>query len=199
MKESNKYFEEDVPSQRLNLINQIKNHKILRLVRYSTLSPEDAAGPYKIPHLPNSLFRLTSGPLLMTLESGLTIGFASLPELVSITLWVEETESGEHSDEGRISEDSQLFSIDSCDPVYSEKSICQLIGKQVIRIKLLKRRPKSARVASRPCEAGMIFEVEGGFEFILSDGLHNYGDDFAIIYKHEILPYFMEQIEEIII
>ncbi|MEG4633669.1 hypothetical protein QUB56_29520 [Microcoleus sp. AR_TQ3_B6] len=197
MKESNKYFEEDVPSQRLNLINQIKNHKILRLVRYSTLSPEDAAGPYEIPH--SSLFRLTNGPLLMTLESGLTIGFASLPELVSITLWVEETESGEHGDEIVISEDSTLLSIDSCDPVYSEKSICQLIGKQVVRIKLLKRRPKSARVASRPCEAGIIFEVEGGFEFILSHGLHNYSDDFAIIYKHELLPYFMEEIEEIII
>jgi len=197
MKESNKYFEEDVPSQRLNLINQIKNHKILRLVRYSTLSPEDAAGPYEIPH--HSLFRLTNGPLLMTLESGLTIGFMSLPELVSIILWVEETESGEHGDEILVSEDSKLLSIDSCDPVYSEKSICQLIGKQVVRITLLKRRPKSARVASRPCEAGIIFEVEGGFEFILSHGLHNYGDDFAIIYKHELLPYFMEEIEEILI
>ncbi len=197
MKESNKYFEEDVPSQRLNLINQIKNHKILRLVRYCTRSPEEATRVHGIPH--SSLFRLINGPLLMTLESGLTIGFMSLPELVSIILWVEETESGEHGDEILISEDSKLFSIDSCDPVYSEKSICQLIGKQVVRIKLLKRRPKSARVASRPCEAGIIFEVEGGFEFILSHGLHNYSDDFAIIYKHELLPYFMEEIEEIII
>lgn len=197
MKESNKYFEEDVPSQRLNLINQIKNHKILRLVRYFTRSPEEATRVHEIPH--SSLFRLINGPLLMTLESGLTIGFMSLPELVSIILWVEETESGEHGDEILVSEDSKLFSIDSCDPVYSEKSICQLIGKQVVRIKLLKRRPKSARVASRPCEAGIIFEVEGGFEFILSHGLHNYSDDFAIIYKHELLPYFMEEIEEIII
>jgi hypothetical protein len=197
MKESNKYFEEDVPSQRLNLINQIKNHKILRLVRYFTRSPEEATRVHGIPH--SSLFRLINGPLLMTLESGLTIGFMSLPELVSIILWVEETESGEHGDEILVSEDSKLFSIDSCDPVYSEKSICQLIEKQVVRIKLLKRRPKSARVASRPCEAGIIFEVEGGFEFILSHGLHNYSDDFAIIYKHELLPYFMEEIEEIII
>lgn len=197
MKESNKYFEEDVPSQRLNLINQIKNHKILRLVRYFTRSPEEATRVHGIPH--SSLFRLINGPLLMTLESGLTIGFMSLPELVSIILWVEETESGEHGDEILVSEDSKLFSIDSCDPVYSEKSICQLIEKQVVRIKLLKRRSKSARVASRPCEAGIIFEVEGGFEFILSHGLHNYSDDFAIIYKHELLPYFMEEIEEIII
>lgn len=196
MNESNKYFEDDVPSQRLNLINQIKNHKILRLVRYSTLSPEEATGDYEIPH--PSLFRLTLGPLLMTLESGLTIGFMNLPELVSITLWVEETESGEQGDEGLVSEDSTLLPIDSCDPVYSEKLICQLIGKQVVRIKILKLIPKSSRVASRPCQVGIIFEVEGGFEFILSHGLHNYSDDFAIIYRHEMLP-FLEEIEEMII
>jgi len=124
----------------------------------------------------------------MTLESGVTIGFASLPQLVSITLWVEETESGEQGNEGRVSEDNKLFPIDSCDPVYSEKPICQLIGKQVIKIKILKRRPKSARVASYPCEAGIIFETEDGFEFVLSHGLHNYSDDFAIIYKPEYCP-----------
>lgn len=195
--ESNKHFEEGIPSQKFDLIDEIKNHKMLKLVRYSTRSPEEATRIYKIPH--SSLFRLTSGPLLMTLESGLTIGFASLPELVSITLWVEETESGEHGDELLVSQDSKLFSIDSCDPFYSENSLCQLIGKQVIRIKILKRRPKSARVASRPCEAGIFFEIESGFGFVLSHGLHGYLGDFAIIYKHEILPNFLKEIEEIII
>ncbi|MBD2768908.1 hypothetical protein IC235_13520 [Hymenobacter sp. BT664] len=197
MKESDKYFEEDVPSQKLHLINQIKSHKISRLVRYSTWSPEKAIRVHGIPH--SSLFRLINGPLLMTLESGLTIGFASLPELVSIIVWVEETESGEHGDEGLISEDSTLFPIDSYDPTYSENLIGQLIGKQVVRVKLIKRSPKSVRVASRPCEVGLVFELEGGFEFILSHGLHNCSDDFAIIYRQEIDPYFQKEIQETII
>jgi len=46
--ETNKYFEDDVPSRRLNLLNEIKKHKIARLVRYSTLSPEDAEVPYEL-------------------------------------------------------------------------------------------------------------------------------------------------------
>jgi hypothetical protein len=197
MNEADKYFEEDVPSQRINILDKIKEDKILKLVRYSTLSLEEATRDYEIPH--SSVFRLTTGPLVVTLESGLILGFASLPEKVSITLWIEETESGEHGNNRLISEDSELVPIDSCDPVYSEQSICKVIEKRVVKIKILKRRPKSFRVADRPCEAGILFEVEGGFEFILSHGLHDYSDDFAIIYNHEIIPYFMEEIQEITI
>ncbi len=197
MTEYNKYFQEDVPSKRLNILSTIKTCKISKLVRYSRHPPEESLKIYDIPQ--SSLFRLTAGPLLMTLESGLTLGFASLPEKVSITVWIEETESGEHGNEMLITEDNELFPIDSCDKIYGDKKIGELIGKQVIALKIIKRESQSYRLASRPCEVGLIFKFSGGSELILSHGLHNGSDDFAVIYRHEILPDFLDKIHESLI
>ena len=193
--ENRKYFQEDIPSEKLSLLSKIKGSKIIKLVRYSTLTYSESERVYKIPN--SLLFRLTSGPLLIILESGLKIGFASLPEKVSVTLWVEETEEGDKSNEYSIVDDDELIEIDCCNPKYSEESLCKLRNKRISEVRIIKRTPKSQKLACYPCESGIVLEFEEGLELILSHGLHDDSDDFAIIYREEIMPLFIEQIQEI--
>lgn len=195
MDEHKRDFKEDIPSQKLHILSRIKGCKLLKLVRYSTLTYKESEKVYEIPN--SLLFRFTSGPLLMVLESGLKIGFASLPEKVSVTLWVEETEAGEKSTELSIMEDDEFIEIDSCDSKYSQESICKLRDKRINEVKIIKRQPKSHKLASYPCESGIVFDFGEGLELILSHGLHEYSDDFAIIYREDIMSLYLEQIQEI--
>ncbi|OYD88962.1 hypothetical protein CDG77_20910 [Nostoc sp. 'Peltigera membranacea cyanobiont' 213] len=192
---SNNKFKEYVPSVQTKLLTQIKKHKISKLVRYSWLSPEEASKEWDIPR--SSVFRLTAGTLLITLETNLIVGFSSLPEKASITVWLEKTEEGEQDKETSIINDDELYSIDSCDQVYSEQSICELLNRQVRTIKILKKEPENILLAQLPCEAGLLIEFNNGTELVLSHGLHDNSDDFAIIFKHEIRPDILDKLQEI--
>lgn len=192
---SNNKFKEDVPSAQIELLTQLKHYRISKLVRYSWLTPEEASKEWGIPQL--SVFRLTAGPLLITLESNLVLGFSSLPEKASVTLWIEETEDGERAEEASILNDEELYSIDSCDPVYSEQSICKLLNKYVTSIKILKREPENILLAQVPCEAGLLIKFDDDTELVLSHGLHDNSDDFAIIFKQEVLRKFSSNLQEV--
>lgn len=191
---SNK-FKEDVPSAQLQLLTQLQHYKVSKLVRYSWLSPEAAAKEWGMPQ--SSVFRFTAGPLLITLESNLVLGFSSLPEKASITLWIEETEAGERDEATSILNDEELYPVDACDPVFSEPSICKLLNKRVISIKILKKEPENILLAQVPCEAGLLITFDDNTELVLSHGLHDNSDDFAIIYQQEILPNLSSNLQEI--
>ncbi len=191
---SNK-FKEDVSSVQLELLTQIKQHRISNLVRYGWLPPEEASKEWGIPL--SSVFRLTAGPLLIILESNLIIGFSSLPEKASVTLWLEQTEEGERDEELSILNDEELYPIDLCDPVYSEQPICELLNRQVRTIKILKKEPENVLLAQLPCEAGLLIEFDNGTELVFSHGLHDNSDDFAIIFKNEIGQDILDKLQEI--
>lgn len=188
-------YEEDVPSKQIELLNRLKNNKVCRITRYSWLLASQAMEEWSIPA--SLVFRLTSGPLLLTLESGLTVGFASLPEKTSVTVWLEKADENDQK-YGVISEDSSdLFPVEACDSNYSEASICQLVGKQITSIQIIKKVPENLLVAQTPCEAGLIIGFENGDELVLSHGLHNNSDDFAIIFRQEILRSNIEGLQNI--
>jgi hypothetical protein len=197
---SKKIFEENVPSKQIELLNQLKHYKISKLVRYSWLPPEEAAKEWSIPL--SSVFCLTAGPLLITLETNLVIGFSSLPREASITVWLEKTEKGEQDVDISIENDGELYPIDACDPIYSEKSICEVLNKQVNSIKILKKKPENILLAQLPCEAGLVMEFEGltlTTKLLLSHGLHDNSDDFAIIFNDEIPQNMLNQLQEVIV
>lgn len=199
MIENKENFQEKIPSQHLNILNRIKNRKILKLVRYSTRPLDEAVRVYQLPQ--NLLFRRGSGSLLMTLDSGLVIGFAYLSRTLSVSLWIEQTEEGERGNIIPNTQDNlELFPIDCCDLNYSESLMCKVIGHEVIGIKIVKRENISqSRLNRLPREAGLIFKLDSGFELIMSNGLDGYSGTFCIIYKHEVSLQFPETIEEILV
>lgn len=188
-------FEEGIPSDQVELISKLKNNRIRNLVRYSWLPPKEAVEEWDI--LPSLIFRRTSGPLLVMLESGLVIGFASLPEKASVTLWLEEGENGVRGVRESISTDSELFPVNADDSVYSEKLISQLIGDQVVSVKLLKLKTKDILLEQVPREVGLELVFSQGVELVMSHGLHDNSDDFAIIFKDEILQEISVNLQEI--
>lgn len=196
MNDLSEYFQEDIPSKRLYILNKIKQCQVLKLVRYSCIFPEEL-GKYTTSK--DLLFRMTVGPLLMTLDSGLTVGFGIRPEKVSVSLWIEQTEKGERKqNQISIDEDPELFRIDCCDPIYGEPQICQILGQRIVKITMVKReKPNNSYFNRHAREAGLIFEFESGFELILSNGLDGAIGNFHIIYRHEVSPVDSEIIHEI--
>lgn len=192
------FFEEEgTPSERITILRDIKGRKILRLVRCSTLSTEKAKRVYSISEA--DFFRFTSGPLVIIFEPYLAIGFASLPSKVSITLWIEKEIQKDSSNnyELLLFKDPDIYLIDSCDENLGDASVCTLVDHRIKDIKILKHHPQNTRLASRPCEVGLIFVLEDNRELILSHGLHDYSDDFAVINREDIQESFLREISEI--
>jgi hypothetical protein len=190
----NHRFSEDVPSAQRELLNAIKQHPISQLVRHSWLPPQDASQKWHIE--PASVFRLTAGPLLITLESSLVIGCASLPEKASVTLWLEQTEDGQRDAASSLIDDADQHQIAACDPIYSERMICDLLGKQVTSIGILKKRPANALLAQLPCEVGVLLRFDHG-SLVLAHGIHDNSDDFAILFERDISSDVLKELDEI--
>lgn len=168
--------DEDIPTRRRELLAAIRGTPIVRMTRYSWSPKEEVA--LKAQLRPELVFSRTAGPLLITLDSGLVIGAASQPSLISVTLWLERAPG--------TSSDPELYPIESDDPQYSEPGFAQMLGKRVTGVAVLVRDPESASWESRPREAGVVLTLEGAPELILSHGLHDDSDDFSVIMREGV-------------
>lgn len=92
-----------------------------------------------------------------------------------------------------------MFPIDAADALYSNNEMRSLIGKRIVLVKLLKREAGNALLAQTPREAGLVLEFENGVELILSHGLHDNSDDFAVIFRANILPSISKELQEILL
>jgi hypothetical protein len=90
-------FEGSIPSLRTNLLKGLKHHKVSSLVRYSWDPPNGIVEILKedFDALLSSVFRRSYGPILITLESGLILGFGEEPSEDSVIVWVERSEDGQ--------------------------------------------------------------------------------------------------------
>lgn len=183
---------EKIPSNRRELIGGVLKSKVSKMIRYSWCSAQEAAEEIEEMYdaKPKSTFRRTIGALVITLESGLTLGFSSQDSIASITVW--EANHSDFEDD----EDDDFFPIDACDEIYSEREICQLIGKQVIEVSLLKREPQSALYVGLPCEAGLVLKFEDSSELIMSHDLSDNMDNFSIVSRDEIPSEILRAIQE---
>jgi hypothetical protein len=180
------------PSNRRELIGSILKNKVSRMVRYSWCNAQEAAEEIEEMYdaKPKSTFRRTVGALVITLESGLNLGFSSQDSIACITVW--EANYSDFEDD----EDDDFFLIDACDELYSEREICQLIGKQVTEVSILKRKPQSALYVGLPCEAGLVLKFEDSSELIMSHDLSDNMDNFSIVFRDEIPSEILKTIQE---
>ncbi len=118
--------------------------------------------------------------------SGLAVGFASLEEKASVTLWVELDDQQRRDRTNTTIDDPDLHPIDATDLLYSEPWLSKLIGQRVEAIFLLKRDPIGAKDGDLPREVGLLFRFANGQELILSHQLHEGSESFAIVRGKEI-------------
>ncbi len=86
-------FQEDILSNRLNILSSIKGCKIVKMVRFRVKPP--AIGFNQCEHSSSAEFSHGNGSILMTLDSGLVVGIAYITEKISLSLWIDRTEAGE--------------------------------------------------------------------------------------------------------
>ena len=193
-------YTSDIPSNRSEILDSLKQLKILNLTRYSWERPDRAVLEYGIEA--KEVFSLTAGCLMMSFDSGLVIGYSSQPSINSVIIWVEKNEVGETSEE-LAEEDNELYAVEATDAVYSNNFWARFVGQRISNITILKRsyntsllsnliifkggyRYRSSRYEDLPNEIGLLFEVEDGSRFIASHGLHNDSDDFSVIQQSQI-------------
>ncbi len=177
-------YQERIPSESLGTLAKLNHAKISRLTRYSWLSKAEAVAEWNLS--PSQVFTLAAGPLIITLDTGLIIGFASLPSQASVSVWTERTETGESDPELMTENDAELFPIEADDPIYSQQELAALIGREVTGAKLLKLNTEKALLKAVPKEVGIVLTFENGTELILSHGLHDESDDFSVLLKSQI-------------
>jgi hypothetical protein len=179
--------DEDIPSRRQALLIAIQGEPVVRLTRYSWSPKEAVAREDGL--RPELVFSRTAGPLVIVLESGLTIGAASQPSLISVTMWLDRPP--------RTSTDPELHPIEADDPTFSESGFAQMLGKRVRTVTILKRDPENAKWEGRPREAGVVLGFDGAPELILSHGLHNNSDDFSVLMRKDVSSLLWTRLHEV--
>ena len=178
--------DEDIPSRRQDLLRLIRGATVVRLTRCSWSPKEKVAQEDDLP--PSRVFSRTAGPLLITLDSGLVIGAASQPSLISVTLWLDRPPFA--------SSDPELHPIEADDPVYSDPVFAQMLGKRVAGIAILTRDPENAKWEDRPREVGLLLGFDGAPELLLSHGLHDNSDDFSVLLRNDVSPSLWPRLHE---
>ncbi|MGW8501504.1 hypothetical protein [Streptomyces sp. CLCI03] len=171
-------FREAVPLVHCDLLLGLIGQQVERLVRWSWWPPAKAAEELELK--PSAVFSRTAGPLLVTFDSGTVVGFASSSELHSVTVWLESSAGTP------VEQDEGLHPVDGCDPVYSDTSTCHVRGRRLASMTLLHQRSDSVLMQQRPCQAGLLLTFDGGSELLLSHGLHDGSDSFAVIGRDDI-------------
>ncbi|MEH1827808.1 MAG: hypothetical protein V7L22_21160 [Nostoc sp.] len=183
---------EDIPSNRSDVLDSLKGLKILNLTRYCWEPPDREVSEYGIEA--KDVFSLAPGPLIMSFDSGLVIGYGNQPSKNSVTIWIEKNEAGETIEE-LTEEDKELYPVDARDAVYSNNFWARFVGQRISNITILKRSYSSALYADIANEIGLLFEVEDGSRFIASHGLHDDSDDFSVIQESQIDNEIRNQIQ----
>lgn len=171
------------PSARKDLLKEIIDKRITKLIRYSWWPAEDAMSECHISQ--SEVFALTAGPLVICFENGLVLGVASDPELNSVIVW-DEISMAEAFPNTKLEGDEELFPILATNEASAAPFWQGLVGSKVIRLSILKKKSMTLLQSYRPSEVGLCFYFEGGDRFFASHGLANQPDDFAVLESSQV-------------
>lgn len=181
--EHDENFEADIPSRRIALLKDLVNQEIIGLTRYSWSRPDEIMAEYGLEA--SDVFSKTAGALLMTVRSGLTVGFGYIPESASVSVWTERTADGRESSDSA-EDDEELFPVDAADPVYSRGSVSRLVGQRIASVRAFRAKCGENDMVGIPREAGLLFETEDGLELFISRSLIRSPDDFCVVSGDEV-------------
>jgi hypothetical protein len=195
---SSQFFESNVPSAQISVLKKLKNSRVRNLGRYSweplnivvQMIEEDLNVPA------SSLFRRGLGCLLITLESGLIVGFADIPSEGSVSVWVEQSENGEKRIQYSVLDDDELYPIDALDENFSEPLVHSLVGEEILSVSII-RDTYLYETRGVAGEVGIVLKFKNDSELIISRNLCSNINDFDLIIRDEIDPEIVGQLEEI--
>ena len=191
------FFESDIPSKKIDLLRKLKNSRVKNLVRYCWEPPDEAEKLLEeYLQLPaSSLFRRGLGRLLITLESGLIVGFGEKPSAGSVVVWIEQTEDGQQKiEESFLGDNDDDYPINALDETYSEEFIHNLVGQEITSVSILRRDDLQARTVL--AEVGVVLKFKNNSELLISRNLCNNINDFDLILRDEIDPEIIDQLQE---
>jgi hypothetical protein len=185
--------ENDLPSHNITLLKKLQGLVIRKMERLSHFSPEKIMKTWNTP--PHMLFSLCGGTLLITFDTRLVVSFGSDPSLVSVTIVEEYNEKGELINPAEIyfPDEHESYCINAMNKIYSNNSMKRFINQEIVGIQLIKRLP-DFDYFGRPCEVGIVLDTNVG-KLLLSHGLYERGDDFAVITPEMIHPDIQKEIQ----
>lgn len=184
-------YNEDVPSKRIDLLNNLIGLTLNKLIRYSWWNGEKNITELGIK--PNQVFSNCGGPVLCHFNTGLIIGASSDSSRSSIIIWVEKNELGDVCDDS-IEEDTEYVPISAEDNQFSDGVWKQVLGKKISNVQILKRIPKNIKYADLENEVGLLITMENEMRFVLSHGLHDNSGDFSVILEQQINSDILQQL-----
>ena len=118
----------------------------------------------------------------MGFEDGTILEVTNDEGLNSVTVWLERWRGGGVRSRPAMDEDDDLFPIDARDPVFSNPTFGDLVGRRLKALSVIKPHEVRAKCVGRPNQMGLCFSFEGGGRMVASHNLHApSADTFAVI------------------
>jgi hypothetical protein len=141
-----------------------------------------------------AVFSLGAGPLIVTTDTGLAIGFGSQSSRRSVTLWLERGRIDGLDERGWEKDRSDLHVLDAADSRYVDPDTRSLTRRRIESVHVLKRDMPDVHL---PREVGVVLRFEGGGELIPAHNLHRGSDNFGVIRRDQILPSILPELREL--
>lgn len=192
-------FDEHQASIQTNLLHRLLGCHVISMIRDSEFSPTHIMNAWPGGIGPEMVFSVTMGPLFLTLDSGLVVGFASSSSLASITLWVERDENGHTShplfDSG---DNEESYMIPATDTHYCRPEFSDFLQRKILSLQVLKRPPQNVLYECLPRETCLVIRFDSGTALILSHGVYANLDDFFVLLERDIPSDVLQQFEELL-
>ena len=184
------WLEPAVPSKQAELLRQTIGRTLTKLVRFSREAPLSLTRPGAAldgdePLKPQQVFSFAAGPLVMGFDTGLEIAVGA-DERCEIHLNLRRHPNGKQTDH-LFENEPGYHVLDAGDGRFCREEIHRMLGKRILDVRLL-RMDGQRYGKNRTFEVGVVFYVEGCPELVLSGGLTEGLDDFAVTLREEILP-----------
>lgn len=181
--ENSKYFIPEIPSKREELLKQVINSKVKKMIRYALDPIDEYLDEYELEE--KEAFSLSEGALVIEFENGISLGFNSDEEISSIIVWAETYHGKQRSDQLR--DDKELFPIFSNDTRFSEVIFSEINNQTLVKYEIIKQEPYSATYYGLPRECGLCLIFSNGSQIIMAHQLTNkVPNNFAILEWRQI-------------
>ncbi|NVB36411.1 hypothetical protein G6O69_01115 [Pseudenhygromyxa sp. WMMC2535] len=183
-------------SRRPALLRGLLGRRITKLVHFSSSSPREISDYHEVPAV--DVFSFADGPLVLSVDSGLALGFGTQDSLNSVTVWTEQTEAGEER-EDHAEGDLELLPIASTNGSLARPFWGRLIGHRVASIEIFVRRMEDPRYESLPNEAAVVVTVDDGNSFFLAHNLLDVSEDFLVLQEEQIPKAVLRQLDSFLL
>jgi hypothetical protein len=138
-----------IPSAKLDFLKSIIGKKVKGLSRFLDKEESFFSKEYGISN--ENLFSLGSGLLRIRFEDGVSVIINRHSKIQSLILWEEKCQ------DERLSE---KFLLEVDDSVYGDKVLSELVGEEVLGIKIFKLKKEEFLYDKFPFEVGLLFQFE---------------------------------------